>query len=357
MSKQLTIVIVNYKVPHFVVQCLDSVAKAIASLDAEVWVVDNASEDGSVELLSEAFPWCHIIANRDNVGFARANNQVLKQTTSKYVLLLNPDTLIGESTLKECISFMETHPDAGALGVRMMDAQGTFLPESKRGVVTPFVAFCKMTGLGKMFPRSAFFNRYYLGHLSDDAVCKAPILAGAFMFMRQEAVQRANYLDERYFMYGEDIDLSYSILQCGYTNYYLPIPILHYKGESESASAHPERYLEAFYGAMELFYDKYYHSSRLTRYLMRLVVRWQKSRGKKRLVKRKEDLPTPLRSKQWSKDALEAVPPGSSIIIERIQFSYDSLLEIIRSLEGRGITVFIYDSIRQVTIAPGGIYS
>ncbi|MBB6276123.1 glycosyltransferase family 2 protein [Porphyromonas circumdentaria] len=357
MAKDLTIVIVNYKVPHFVAQCLDSVAKAITSIDAEVWVVDNASGDGSVDLLRERFPWCNIVANSDNIGFARANNQVLKKTYSEYALLLNPDTLIGESTLKECISFMENHRDAGALGVRMMNAQGSFLPESKRGEVTPFVAFCKITGLGNLFPKSSLFNRYYLGHLSNEVVCEAPILSGAFMFMRREALQEANYLDERYFMYGEDIDLSYSILKRGYKNYYLPIPILHYKGESESASANPDRYLGAFYGAMELFYNKYHKGSWLSRRLMRWAVLLQKKRGKKTLIKRKKENLTPIIATHLSQEELDSIPAGSFLQIERAFYSYDELLDLIRSLEGRGVTVLIYDENRSVTLGPGGVYS
>ncbi len=356
MAAQLTIVIVNYKVPHFVVQCLDSVAAAIASLDAEVWVVDNASGDGSVEWIKACCPWCHIVANESNVGFAKANNQVLKQTSSEYVLLLNPDTFIGESTLSECISFMESHPEAGALGVRMMDARGNFLPESKRGEITPFVAFCKMTKLGTLFPKSTLFNRYYLGHLSDAAPCQAPILAGAFMFMRREVLQQAGYLDERYFMYGEDIDLSYSILRSGYTNYYLPIPIVHYKGESESASANPERYASAFYGAMELFYEKY-HGRSWRRHLMRGAIFLQKSIKRKKVVKQKSCSSNPIWVEDLSEKTLHSLPSGALIQIDRKKYSYDAILDFIRSLEGKEITVLMHDAQRGVTLGPGGVYT
>lgn len=164
----------------FVAQCLDSVLQATRNIDAEVWVVDNASGDGSLEMLSPQYPSVHFIANSENVGFARANNQALRQVDAEYSLLLNPDTLIGESTLEACLRFMQEHPEAGALGVRMMNAQGEFLAESKRGLVTPFVAFCKIAQLGRLFPKSAVFNRYYLGHLSKVEVQEAPILSGAF---------------------------------------------------------------------------------------------------------------------------------------------------------------------------------
>ena len=275
--KQLAIVIVNYKVPHFVAQCLDSVLQATRNIDAEVWVVDNASGDGSLEMLSPQYPSVHFIANSENVGFARANNQALRQVDAEYSLLLNPDTLIGESTLEACLHFMQQHPEAGALGVRMMNAQGEFLAESKRGLVTPFVAFCKIAQLGRLFPKSAVFNRYYLGHLSKVEVQEAHILSGAFFFARSEALRKVGYLDERYFMYGEDIDLSYSILQAGYRNYYLPIPMLHYKGESESVAQGEGRYLDAFYGAMELFYDKYHTGQAWLRRLMHGAIRLKKS--------------------------------------------------------------------------------
>lgn len=353
--KQLAIVIVNYKVPHFVAQCLDSVLQATRNIDAEVWVVDNASGDGSLEILSPQYPSVHFIGNSDNVGFARANNQALRQVDAEYSLLLNPDTLIGESTLEACLRFMQQHPEAGALGVRMMNAQGEFLAESKRGLVTPFVAFCKIAQLGRLFPKSAVFNRYYLGHLSKVEVQEAPILSGAFFFARSEALRKVGYLDERYFMYGEDIDLSYSILQAGYRNYYLPIPMLHYKGESESAAQGEGRYLDAFYGAMELFYDKYHTGQAWLRRLMHGAIRLKKSLDKR---SRKKTLPLtnrPIAVDLRQPDALDAIPSGSAVVVDLSLISYDLLLQTMCGAEGRGITFLLHDPKRKVTLGPGGI--
>lgn len=352
---QLAIVIVNYKVKHFVAQCLDAVAAAIKTIDTEVWVIDNASNDGSVAFLREEFPWCNIIANEKNVGFARANNQVLRATKAEYVLLLNPDTLIGESTLAECIRFMRVRPEAGAVGIRMMNAQGNFLPESKRGMVTPFVAFCKIAKLGKLFPKSRLFNRYYLGHLPNDKVCEAPILSGAFMFIRRTALEQAGYLDERYFMYGEDIDLSYSILKAGFRNYYLPIPMLHYKGESESAAANQERYFNAFYGAMELFYDKYHQGSTFLRSLIKLSIAFRKRIDKRSVKKETHSIRIPKPLDLSPSSPLATVASGDSVEVDRTQCSYDYLLSLMKSAEGKRITFFIRDPHRGITLGPGGI--
>lgn len=353
--KQLAIVIVNYKVPFFVAQCLDSVLQATRNIDVEVWVVDNASQDGSVERLSPLFPTVHFVANSENVGFARANNQVLRKVDATYSLLLNPDTLIGESTLEQCLQFMEQHPEAGALGVHMINAQGEFLAESKRGIVTPFVAFCKIVQLGKLFPKSARFNRYYLGHLSKEEVQESPILSGAFFFARSEALRRVGYLDERYFMYGEDVDLSYSLLQAGYRNYYLPLPMLHYKGESESVAADEGRYLDAFYGAMELFYDKYHTGQSWLRGLMHGAIRLKKSLDKRSRKKILSTPQAPIAVDLRVPNALNNIPKGSAVVVDLSLVSYDCLLQTMRSAEGRGITFLLHNPKRGVTLAPGGV--
>ncbi len=353
--KQLAIVIVNYKVPFFVTQCLDSVLKATQNIDADIWVIDNASGDGSVERLAPLFPTVHFVANSENVGFARANNQVLRRVEAEYSLLLNPDTLIGESTLEQCLAFMEQHPEAGAVGVHMLNAQGTFLAESKRGIVTPFVAFCKITQLGKLFPKSARFNQYYLGHLSRDTVQESPILSGAFFFARSHALREIDYLDERYFMYGEDIDLSYSLLRQGYKNYFLPLPILHYKGESESMAVNEGRYLDAFYGAMELFYDKYHTGQPLLRWCIHKAVRTKKFLDRRSRKKKTHSAHLPIPVDLNDPLALQQVPDGASVVVNLAHTSYDHLLETMKCAEGRGITFLLYSPHRGVTLAPGGV--
>lgn len=254
---KLSIVIVNYNVEHFLEQCLFSVRKAIANIEAEVFVVDNNSVDGSLKMLADKFPEVKVIANKDNVGFSCANNQAIRISTGEYVLLLNPDTVVEDDTFTKTIEFMDSHPDAGGLGVKMVDGKGRFLPESKRGLPTPATAFYKMFGLTKLFPHSKRFARYYLGHLDNDEINEVEILAGAFMLMRRETLDKCGLLDETFFMYGEDIDLSYRITLAGYKNYYYPkTRIIHYKGESTKKTS--VNYVLVFYKAMEIFVRKHF---------------------------------------------------------------------------------------------------
>ena len=267
---ELSIIIVNYNVRWFITQCLDSVQRAITGISAEVIVVDNHSTDDSVDIIRKFFPTVKCIVNRENTGFSRANNQGIREARGKYVLLLNPDTLVAEDTFAKCLGFMETHPDAGALGVRMIDGRGIFLPESKRGLPTPFTAFCKAFGLSALFPRSKTFNQYHLGYLSEKEIHPVDVLSGAFMWMRREALDKAGLLDEAFFMYGEDIDLSYRIRLAGYQNYYFPeTTILHYKGESTKKGS--LNYVRVFYGAMEIFARKHFSQSHSS--LFQLLIR------------------------------------------------------------------------------------
>ncbi len=253
---KLSIIIVNYNVKHYLEQCLLSVERALAGVLAEVFVVDNHSTDGSVAYLRGKFPWVHFIENTVNAGFSKANNMAIMKARGEYVLLLNPDTFVAENALKECISFMDSTPDAGMCGVSMLRVDGTFAPESRRGVPTPFVAFCKMSGLGKLFPSSRIFGRYYMQYLNRNAINQIEIVSGAFMFVRKAALDRVGLLDESFFMYGEDIDLSYRVLKAGYRNYYIPTHILHYKGESTKKDS--IKYINAFHKAMIIFFKKHF---------------------------------------------------------------------------------------------------
>ncbi len=258
--KHLSIILVNYNVDRFLEQALKSVFKAIKNIDCEIFVVDNNSVDGSVEMLKSKFPEVILILNEQNVGFSKANNQAIRLSQGKYVLLLNPDTVIEETCLEQCFDFMEKHPDAGALGVKMLDGKGHFLPESKRGLPTPWVAFYKIFGFSKFFPNSKLFGRYHLGFLDKDKTHEVDILAGAFMFLRKETLDKIGLLDEIFFMYGEDIDLSYRIIKSGYKNYYYPdTRIIHYKGESTKKTT--VNYVFIFYNAMIIFAQKHFHSS------------------------------------------------------------------------------------------------
>lgn len=255
---KLSIIIVNYNVKYFLEQALLAVRKAAARVEAEVFVVDNNSVDDSVQMVREKFPEVKLIANQHNPGFSIANNQAINVSEGEYVLLLNPDTVVEEDTFEKCVRFMDQHPEAGGLGVKMIDGSGKFLPESKRGFPSPFVAFAKTIGLSKVFPKSKLFNRYHLGFLSKDEVHEVEVLSGAFMMLRRSVLDQIGLLDETFFMYGEDIDLSYRIVQAGYKNYYFPkTTIIHYKGESTKKGS--LNYVRAFYNAMIIFARKHFH--------------------------------------------------------------------------------------------------
>ncbi|MES2617278.1 MAG: glycosyltransferase [Bacteroidota bacterium] len=253
----LSVIIVNYNVKALLEQTLLSVVKATGKLQVETIVVDNHSADGSCEMVSEKFPSVIRIENKDNKGFSKANNQGIQIAKGRHILLLNPDTVVSEDTFIKCIDFLDQHPEAGALGVRMIDGRGKFLPESKRGLPTPAVAFYKMTGLAKLFPKSKTFGTYHLSYLSEFETHEADILSGAFMMIKREVLDKVGLLDETFFMYGEDIDLSYRIVKAGYKNYYFAdTTIIHYKGES--TKKHSVNYVKIFYQAMAIFAKKHY---------------------------------------------------------------------------------------------------
>ncbi len=254
---KLSVIIVNYNVKFFLEQALLSVKKAIQNISAEIIVVDNKSIDGSVEMLQQKFPEVILIANEKNTGFSVANNQGIRIAKGEYILLLNPDTLVEEDTFEKCIEYMDAHEKAGAMGVKMIDGNGNFLPESKRGLPTPSTAFFKMIGLSSLFPKSKLFGRYHLGFLDENEIHTVDVLAGAFMLLRRKALDIAGLLDEDFFMYGEDIDLSYRIQKAGFDNIYFPkTRIIHYKGESTKKSS--VNYVFVFYNAMIIFARKHF---------------------------------------------------------------------------------------------------
>lgn len=255
----LSVIIVNYNVKHFLEQCLCSVMAAAARLGEcqwEVMVVDNQSTDGSVETLRPKFPLVTFIENRENAGFGRANNQALALCKGEFILFLNPDTIVGEDCFTICIGHMKRQQHIGALGVRMIDGGGKYLPESKRGFPTPWVSFCKLGGLIRLFPASRVFARYYMGHLPENRNNVVDVLAGACMLVRKPVLDTTGGFDERFFMYAEDIDLSYRIKQAGYENFYCAdTSIIHFKGESTLKDI---RYVRRFYEAMILYVRKHY---------------------------------------------------------------------------------------------------
>ena len=253
---KLSVVIVNYNVKYFLEQCLHSLEQAAMGIDHEVIVIDNASTDGSTEYITARFPKVKWMACRENNGFSKGNNIAIAHAKGEYILMLNPDTIVTKEAIEGCIAFMDNNADAGACGVYMLRTDGTFAPESRRALPTPFVAFCKMSGLSNLFPKSRTFGRYYMQYLDKEETNPIEIISGAYMMLRHKTIKKTGALDEDFFMYGEDIDLSYRILKSGYRNYYMPLRILHYKGESTNKSSY--RYVHTFYRAMQLFFKKHY---------------------------------------------------------------------------------------------------
>lgn len=258
---ELSVIIVNYNVKYFLEQCLCSVKQAIQGIEAEVLVVDNASADDSIAYLQPKFPFVQFIQSPQNLGFAKANNLALQQAKGRYILFLNPDTIVAQDSFTQCMAFMQAHPLCGALGVRMIDGSGSFLPESKRSFPSPWVSFFKLTGLAQLFPHSAVFNRYALGHLAENQTQVVDVICGAFMMLTLQAAQQTRGFDEDYFMYGEDVDLSYRLQQLGYTNYYFAgTTIIHFKGESAGQNSY--KHNRMFYKAMMIFVQKHYAKNR-----------------------------------------------------------------------------------------------
>lgn len=263
MVLKLSVIIVNYNVKYYLDQCIRSVLRAFEEMNtpAEIIVVDNHSADGSVDYLEQRYPqklypMVRFVRSAHNLGFARANNIAIRQSRGEYVLLLNPDTIVGEDALKASVDFMDAHEDAGAVGVRMLGAQGRRAMESRRGLPTPMVSFFKMLGFCNRWPHHRLFGKYYMGYLPWDEPSQIEVVSGAYCMLRRKALDEVGLLDEDFFMYGEDIDLSYRVLKGGYHNYYLPVDILHYKGESTQKSSF--RYVHVFYEAMLIFFRKHY---------------------------------------------------------------------------------------------------
>lgn len=263
---QLSVIILNYNVCYFLELCLHSVVNATKNLDAEIIVVDNNSPDDSCNMVREKFPNVYLIENKENVGFAKANNQAVEIAKGAYICILNPDTVVGESTFENCLKKARSLPNLGIMGVQLLDGKGSFLPESKRNLPTPKVSLYKMFG-------SRFSNKapYYATHLKKNDEGSVSILVGAFMFVEKGIYTKAGGFDERYFMYGEDIDLSYSIEKIGYENYYYGAEsVVHFKGES---SFKDKEYRKRFFGAMRLFYKKHFQSSWLMNGLVFLGIK------------------------------------------------------------------------------------
>jgi len=338
---KLSIIIVNYNVKYFLEQCLDSVQLAVKNLEAEIIVVDNCSPDDSVEYLKPLFPNVIYIENKKNTGFAKANNQAIVQARGEYVLLLNPDTVVGENSLKNVCRFMDENPQAGAAGVKMLNGYGRFLPESKRGFPSPWNSFCKMAGLSGLFPYSKRFGGYHLKYLDKNSVHAVDILAGAFMMVRKEAVEKAGYLDESFFMYGEDIDWSFRITRSGYKNYYFPEPVIHYKGESTKKDV---KYVRHFYEAMLIFFNKHYpHSNRFLKFTIRLAII---ACG---IISAFQKIIKPF------KKFFSVRKPEKEFTFDKSINSYGQIIRTIDEYSGEKMRFRIYHPEKRITIAPNEV--
>ena len=265
---QLSVIILNYNVSNFLEQCVLSVQAAIQNIDAEIIVIDNNSTDNSCEMMRSRFPTVKLIANNENLGFPKGNNIGVAHAKGDYLCILNPDTVVAEDTFIKVVAFAKSKQDIGIIGCKLIDGTGNFLPESKRGIPTPFVAFTKITGLYRIFPKSKFFGKYYANHLTENQTGKVDILVGAFMVIKRDLYQEIGGFDENCFMYSDDIDLSYMVLQKGKSNYYFhETTVIHYKGESTIKDG---LYMKRFREAMHFFYKKHFQVSFLFDFFMKI---------------------------------------------------------------------------------------
>ena len=367
----ITVVIVNYRVKLFLEQTLRSVEEATQGLDAEVIVVDNNSGDDSIDFVRQRFPQVTFIENTDNVGFARANNQAVMRAAGLFTLILNPDTIISRPCIEQCIEWMRGHERCGAIGVRMVDGNGVFLPESKRAFPTPWVSFCKIFGLSALFPRSRWFARYHLRYLDDRQPHRIDILAGAFMLCRTTLLQQVGGFDEDFFMYGEDIDLSYRMVLAGYENWFLPVEIIHDKGESTKKDS--MRYVRVFYEAMLIFYRKHYPRMGVVFYpivklgvlvrasmaALKRLLKWPKRRAggahaaHARWVVLSDD-PARVATAAGISTYGTSLPAdgAASVLIDDGTHDYDAIIGIIASGSRKGLDFHIWSHRNQLIISP-----
>ena len=368
---EITIVIVSYQAKYFLEQTLRSAIEAVEGLDCEIIVVDNNSGDGTAAWVRERFgQQVRLIENKHNVGFGRANNQAIAQARGRYTLILNPDTIVTRSCLHSCCQWMASHPECGAIGVHMIDGDGHFLPESKRAFPTPWVSFCKIFGLSRLFPRSRWLAKYHLRYLDEREPHAVDILSGAFMFCRTSLLQQVGGFDEDFFMYGEDIDLSYRLVKAGYQNWYVPASIVHYKGESTRKES--MRYVKVFYEAMLIFYRKHFPRYRAVFYPVIKLGVWM--RQSLAMARRALGVPAsgskPQASPgQWvvlSRHAQEVarqchierystcIPASgeTQVIVDDGSYSYGHIVQLIDNKARRGLHWHIYSSRNGIVISP-----
>lgn len=366
---EISIIIVSFRVKHFLEQTIRSAQEALQGRKGEIWVVDNHSADDTMPFVKPKFPNVRFVENDHNVGFAKANNQAIRQARGTFTIILNPDTIITSECINQCVHWMETHPQCGAIGAHMIDGNGHFLPESKRAFPTPWVSFCKIFGLSALFPSSSTFAKYHLRYLDEWQPHPIDILAGAFMFCRTDLLQSLGGFDEDFFMYGEDIDLSYRIVKQGYQNWYLPVNMLHYKGESTKKDS--MRYVKVFYEAMLIFYRKHFPRFRTVVYpfiklgvLFRqalAVMRRMGSRiiGKKQsglkghwvVLSEQPDVVADCANITQFDTEIPASEPAN-VLIDDASFSYQQIVDTIASHQRKNVFFHIFASHSQIVITP-----
>ncbi len=349
---QLSVVILNYNVRYFLEQCIGSVQKAIANLDAEIIVVDNASPDDSCAMVREKFPSVTLVENRDNVGFPKGNNMGVARAKGDYICILNPDTVVAEDTFEKVLAFAKSKQDLGIVGCKLIDGTGRFLPESKRGIPTPWVAFTKVMGLYKL---SDVFGKYYASHLSENESGKVDILVGAFMVMKRETYLEVGGFDEDCFMYSDDIDLSYMVLKTGRSNYYFhETSVIHYKGES---TVRDGRYMRRFREAMDFFYRKHFRVNVLFDVFMKTGAFFFTLAKKSKVVERKKVSRYQLVSnddnllqtigsttgktaffQSGSASGQSDFEPGTEMVFDKNYLTFSQIISEMQHLHGKGIT-------------------
>lgn len=348
---QLSVIILNYNVCYFLEQCVLSVQKALENIDGEIIVIDNNSSDASCEMMKIRFPNIKLIENTQNLGFPKGNNIGVAEAKGEYICILNPDTVVAEDTFTKMLNTEQWKPNTGIIGCKLIDGTGNFLPESKRGVPTPWVAFTKIFGLYKVFSKVSWFNQYYAQHITENESGKVAILVGAFMMMRKSLYLEVGGFDENCFMYSDDIDLSYEILQKGFDNYYFhETTVIHYKGES---TVRDGTYMKRFREAMQFFYEKHFKKSFFFDVMMRfgsLVFALLKKNQQKEILRKidiyivftKKSLELQLGKPISYMASLELFKQidnkNVEIIFDTDDFSYQEIINFMQSNKSQNIT-------------------
>lgn len=330
---KLSVVILNYNVRYFLELCLRSVEQAIKTIEAEIIVVDNNSTDDSCVMVKELFPEVKLIENQENYGFSKGNNIGVSYAKGEYLCILNPDTVVAEDTFSKVIDFAENQTNLGIIGCQLIDGRGNFLPESKRHIPTPKVALQKLTGNSK---------NYYTTSLKSDDIGKTDVLVGAFMLLKRDVYNEVGGFDEDYFMYGEDVDLSYKVLKAGYNNFYFgEASIIHFKGES---TLRDKVYAKRFYGAMEIFYKKHFKRNILFSALVKIVLSLASKRNpvtdSEVLIKNEtivvskssdEELKKRIDGKVTFTSSLKDIPSNAKVVFDSEFFSFKTMIEFIKT--------------------------